>query len=99
MLGLFAIVKSVLYLFDISSSGLWMGDIAYFAYVIVAPFVFLSYSKFISEQYNINKFVQFFAKYVLVSLLIVYALVLLTYIGKIAITQMWPKGILIYMIY
>ena len=99
MLGLFAIVKSVLYLFDISSSGLWMGDIAYFAYVIVAPFVFLSYSKFISEQYNINKFVQFFAKYVLVSLLIVYALVLLTYIGKIAITQIWPKGILIYMIY
>lgn len=99
MLGLFAIVKSVLYLFDISSNHLWMADIAYFAYVIVAPFVFLSYTKFETESYNIHKFIQFFAKYVLVSLLIAYALVILTYVGKIVVTQERPKGILIYMIY
>lgn len=99
MLGLFAIIKSVLYLFDIGSNHLWMADIAYFAFGIVAPFVFLSYTKFEAESYNIHKFVQLFAKYVLVSLLIVYAVVILVYVGKIVVTQERPKGILIYMIY
>lgn len=99
MIGLFAIIKSVLYLFDIWDNGIWMSDIATISYALVMPLVFLTNTKFDTKKYEISKFVNFFWKYVLVSLLIIYALVILSYIFKIVVTQERPKGILIYMIY
>jgi hypothetical protein len=71
------------------------------AWLVFAPFHFLynlpdSTQKFSLKHFN--KVIKIMLLYIVLPVMAVYTLVLYTYFGKIIITQIWPKGIVSYLV-
>lgn len=100
-LGVMAIlfaVKSLL--FSSMSEKLYL-ETWVLAWLVFAPLYFLSILPRMEDRFNLgdfNKVLQVMLLYIALPVISVYTLVLYIYFGKIVITQVWPKGIVSYLV-
>ncbi|MEL7563847.1 MAG: DUF4153 domain-containing protein [Dehalobacterium sp.] len=100
-LGVMAILFAIKSLLWSSMDSRVYADTWVLAWLVFAPFHFLynlpdSKIKFTTKHFN--KVIKMMLLYIVLPVMTVYTLVLYAYFGKIIITQIWPQGIVSYLV-